>query len=320
MIIRRIAVFGAAMLVAAACGGGDAAEETTQAPATTQAATTTTEAATTTTQSPPESTTTTSTTLAVSENLIEVQAAAEQTAANPATRTEGSMEFRATIDGTGSVELTMPFVSLVDLETGNTSMSLDLSAMGGIAGGVAFGTMEMVQVGDVAYMKFPFLGQALGVTTPWMAMPAEDGASLAESFSFGVGGEADEGLLGSLSESGAVVTKIGPDEVRGVTTTHYLVEMDAAALEASGTTDEELQEMLEFGIDTVPIDLWIDDESNIHRMILELEGPFEVEDGGTLDFMKMVFDFSGFGESVTIEAPNQEDVTDVSDQIGAFVG
>ena len=73
----------------------------------------------------------------------------------------------------------------------------------------------------------------------------------------------------------------------------------------------------------LPMDLWIDDQGRIHRYLFELDGSqsVDLEAGEEFDHMRVQFDFSGFGERVTIEPPPADQVSDVEelgDMFGGF--
>ena len=84
----------------------------------------------------------------------------------------------------------------------------------------------------------------------------------------------------------------------------------------------ELQDSGPMNVGELPMDLWIDGEGRIHRYLFELDGSEAsgLEAGEEFEYMRVQFDFSGFGERVTIEPPPAEDVSDVDDLGDMFGG
>ena len=100
-----------------------------------------------------------------------------------------------------------------------------------------------------------------------------------------------------------------PDQVR------FLPELDPGAF-------AELQEAGPMGFDELPMDFWIDAQGRMHRYLFELDGSGldDLAADEEFEYMRVQFDFSGFGERVTIEPPPASDVTDVADLGNMFTG
>jgi hypothetical protein len=65
------------------------------------------------------------------------------------------------------------------------------------------------------------------------------------------------------------------------------------------------------------IDLWVGDDGLVHRMALDIQAEdFPGTEGDDIEGMTMTFDFYDFGESVTIEPPPADQVTDMSELSG----
>lgn len=314
----------------AACGpgsGGEATTSTAAAPATTvaPAPTTTTAAATTSTDSPgttgpPQAT----------GDLRLLQDAMSTTVDAQPTRVEGTMQIRgAELEEGEATDVEMPFTVTTDPATGNSAMVMDLGAMVGAMAGEEgidaemaemFGSMEIRQIDEIAYLKFPFFTAFMGAETEWVSMPADEDAAAPEGFGTGGNPTNPGSFLEAFSDAEGQVELIGPDDVRGISTTHFRLIVDESWQDA--LSEEELAELEAQGPipdAEFPIDLWIDDGGLVQRMAMIIDGsqiPDEADD--EFDSMTMTFDFYGFGESVVIEPPPADQVTDASELAGPF--
>lgn len=314
-------------LLLAACGG-DTVDSTT----TTAGSSTTTDAPTTTTPSPTapaETITTAAGAPEASGDLSLLHAAMQTTSDSAPSRIEGVMQMSGIADDTGIDRVEMPFTISTDPATGDSAFVMDFGAM--FTGmddaeempegmGDLMGEMEFREIGDVTYMKFPFFTAFLGADTEWVSMPAEDGDDVADDMGPGTTPSDPGEILDSFSEAEGAVEVIGEEEVRGIPTTHYLLLIDESWHEK--LSSDELDELEEQGFaagTVLPLNLWIGEDGLVHRMSMELDGS-EFEEGSDRDFesMTMTFDLFDFGESITIEPPPADQVTDIEDLGGAF--
>jgi hypothetical protein len=336
--VRSVALIAVGLLIAS-CGGGTADDTTVSTAATATSAPdsaveTTTAAAPTTTA--PESTTTAATettTTSVSggsagfqELLVRIDQAGDPASA----RVEGSMEIVGAASLDGPLEITVPFSAAYDADSGNSSFSMDMSAMADVAadgsdedmsGMVGFmGDIEVREIGDTSYIRFGFFNQMLGAETEWVSMPQEEG----EAFSNDMAAipTSPNSMLDSYRDADAEVEELGRENVNGVEATHYLVTLDAAAYLASLTEAEraELEETSPLPDADLPMDLWISDQGHIVRMVMEIDGSAMEAASPEDDFERMTFTYDIFdiGEPVSIEAPPASDVTAVDGLMGGF--
>lgn len=309
-------------LVMAACG--EAAEDDTT---TTSAAETTTttgaDEATTTTNTEADETTTTSTAdePEATGDLTRLQAAMSQSAEASPSRIEGTIAIQLP-DGESAE---MPMSMSVDPETGDSSMSMDMAAMAQASGETEdmpsemaemMGSMEVRQIGDTVYLSFPFFTTFLGADTEWVSMPAED--DMADDMTSGPTPDNPGHFLESFSETEGTVEEIGSEEIRGIGTTHYRLTVEEDWQDE--LSEEELSELEEQGPlpdSSFPIDLWVGDDGLVHRMAMDFQSEdFPGTEDDEIEGMSMTFDFFDFGESVAIEAPPADQVTDISDLSG----
>ncbi|MFP3915662.1 MAG: hypothetical protein ACLFWM_12360 [Actinomycetota bacterium] len=316
-------LFAALLVLVAACGDSSAEETTTTATAepTTTAADTT---PTTDTTAPPtteeEATTTTASgsETEASGDLASLQAAMASSSEAAPSRIEGVIAL--SLPGGESAE--MPMSVQVDPDTGDTAMTMDMGAMADVGGGEEIppemaelmGTMEMRQIGDTVYLKFPFFTAFLGAETEWVSMPAEEGDDVTDDMTSGAAPSDPSNFLESFSDVEGSVEELGTEEIRGFSTTHYRLVVNEDWQEH--LSDEELAELEEQGPlpeASFPIELWVDGDGLVHRMSMEMTAEAMGETDDELESMTMTFDFFDFGESVTIEPPPADQVTDMSE-------
>lgn len=317
MTLLSVLVFA---LVLAACG--EAAEEdttTTSAPETT---TTTVADATTTTEAEDTTTTSTADEPEASGDLARLQAAMSDSAEASPSRIEGAISVQLP-DGEAAE---MPMSMKVDPETGDSSMSMDMAAMAQATGETddippemaeMMGSMEVREIGDTVYLSFPFFTAFLGAETEWVSMPAED-EDMADEMTSGPTPDNPGHFLESFSDTDGTVEELGSEEIRGISATHYRLTVDEDWQDE--LSEEELSELDEQGPlpdSSFPIDLWVGEDGLVHRMSIDIQAEdFAGTEGDEIEGMSMTFDFFDFGESVTIEAPPADQVTDISDLSG----
>ncbi len=322
----RIVVVALALTVAA-CGGTSDSDDT-QPQRETSSSTTAAPAST----AAPDVTAAASTAAPAAGSPVQmavVHAAIEKVAADPPSRIEGIIEMAGLDSDFGPMDLSIPFSTSFDYATGDGHMMMDFSGMAEMIAEQApefadmFGSFEVRQIGDTAYVSFGMLNMMFGADSEWLAMPVEDGEGFTQGFTSGINPYDATEFLDSLPGADGELTAIGTETIRGIEMTHYqaLFDMEAMA-ERDPDGFAELQEAGPIGLDALPMDFWIDDKGRLHRYLFEIDGS-EVEDLATdedFEYMRVQFDFSGFGERVTIEPPPASDVTDVAELGDMFTG
>jgi hypothetical protein len=328
---RKLYLALALALVLAACGG-DTAEETTTSTTTAddltsttaaEDATTTTAAASTSSTGAAETTTTAGGTSGVEGDLASLQQAMAQTAESAPSRVEGLIRMEGLADAPAET-VEMPFSVITDPATGNNSMTMDFGAMAAIGGedippemAELMGSMEIRQIGDTVYMKFPFFTAFLGAETEWVSMPAEED-SVAEDMTPGAAPNDPGSFLDSFKDVEGRVEVVGTEDVRGISTTHYQIIIDEEWM--AEMSEEDIEDLEEQGFvpgAEFPLNLWVADDGLVHRMSITTDAS-QLEDAEEFESMTMTFDFFDFGESVTIEPPPADQVTDMENLTGGF--
>ena len=200
---------------------------------------------------------------------------------------------------------------------------LDLPSMGMMPGG----EVELiVGKGSIVYVRAPMLASFIPAKTPWIkldpsALPQQPG---------GVGAAAatlDPGAILAALEGAITVGEVGTDTVDGADATHYHATVDLvkllpslAALAPEAPTDAELKEakdqLTKLGLDTLPIELWVDGDGYLKQIRLALDLSAIAPEGAGASF-SVTLTFSDIGEDITIDVPPASQVTDLTDMLGS---
>lgn len=196
---------------------------------------------------------------------------------------------------------------LIDYQTGHGVMTMDMGSLG-IPGAPA-GDAEMRMLGSVVYMKLP--GNELG-NRPWIKFDLQ---AMGESGSpvpgLNPASNDPRGVLDALRGVSGEVEEIGTEEVRNVETTHYRasVDLDKAQDAVPEARREDFASFAEqLGIDTLPIDVWVDEEGRARRFAYEVETPGTSK--APTSKVDLVIDLYDFGVEVDVQAPPESEVTD----------
>ena len=196
---------------------------------------------------------------------------------------------------------------LINYETGHGIMTMDMGALG-IPGAPA-GDAEMRMLGSVVYMKLP--GNELG-NRPWIKFDLEAmGESGAPVPGLNPASNDPRGVLDALRGVSGEVEELGAEEVRNVETTHYRanVDLDKAQDAVPEARREDFAAFAEqLGIDSLPIDVWVDEEGRARRFAYEVETPATGQ--APASQVDLVIDLYDFGVDVDVEAPPESEVTD----------
>jgi len=334
-VIRRFAMtFAALAIVVSSCADGDVSHEvtgigegnnasTTAIPSLEEPATSTSLSVSTTTV-----TSATTTTVAASSDSPEVdamRAAFVASADVTSGRMEGSIEVTGLDPSQGITEMVIPFGGAFDNDSGDFSFYMDMSGVAASDEEIPpeyadlLGEMEVRQIGDTSYVKFPFFNMFLGADTPWIAMPADE-TDPTGGFTMTSPGNPSE-ILGSFEDAGATVEVIGEETVNGVNATHYRAVFDTEALLAQATPEERerLEAQGPMPTDSLPMDIWISEDGLVVRFIMEIDGDsVDADEGESFGQMLMHYDMFELNSGITIEPPPPGEVTHVDDLEMAF--
>jgi hypothetical protein len=187
------------------------------------------------------------------------------------------------------------------------------------------GKFDVITDGDVVYVHAGFLSAFLGGddSKPWVKIPADQGDEVASDVS---GGLADAtALLDLLRDKGATVTDEGQADVNGQSTHHLKATISVADALAAAPAESKAkaQELIDqFGAQAgdvdLPLDVFVDDQGFVRRMQMTIDGDafatLAGPDAATGGPQQMAFtvDFLDLGESVDIQLPPADQVSDGS--------
>jgi hypothetical protein len=234
------------------------------------------------------------------------------------------IEFTMAIEGAGQ-SFTMRGDGVFGYSPSRGRMTLDLGDLAELSGGaLGDGKMEFVFDGLVYYMKFPAGADELGpLGDKWLKIDLAKAGKVA-GVDLGALQQANQNpaqLMQFLRGASDDIEEIGREDVRGVETTRYraTLDLDEAAEQGAdiGEFSDEMREQLraeiermkaQTGLETLPVDVWIDDENLLRRMRMELSFPVE---GEQVD-MDMTMDFFDFGVDVRVAPPPDDQTVDIT--------
>jgi hypothetical protein len=225
-----------------------------------------------------------------------------------------------------------------DEASGRAAFAVDMSSFAKLLGGFAAGLagpdakdlpdfddpsgwkIEVVQDGEVGYVRFPALDSQLPEGTSWIRAnegdtSAQTGFDFDEFEQFAKTDPRD--LLDSLRAVTSDVETIGSEELRGVETTHYRAVIDPADLakQAPAAGNEMSQTLVgqltaQSGLGPIPVDVWIDETGLVRKLAMA----FTATEPGSAQSseVSMSFELWDYGERVGIELPPASQVADAS--------
>lgn len=233
-----------------------------------------------------------------------VLASADKAVQQKTAKTDFLMTMSGVPDMPGTVNFTG--TGAFNLENGNGTMSMDLPL-----GGLKLKTEARILDGTF-YYKYTDESGAVQTPKPWLKVTPEDllgqgGASALSSSS-----SSPDSSLDLLRTSGADVTEAGKEQIRGVDTTHYKVQVSPAEMANSGdpkvkAQGEELKKI--YGETTIPADVWIDGDGLLRKMTMNLDLS-KLAQGATQGSATLGFEFYDYGTPVDVVAPPADEVMD----------
>lgn len=231
--------------------------------------------------------------------------------AGEATTAVTSGRYESTVaDGEGDV-----FMTITGEFSGDRTHQSTKAATGALLGGSSADglTTETITDGSTLYFGGSVLAEMAGLYgesesgaagAEWYRFDAPvgsdgtgiDGAELfGGTFGQGLGRETTALLSGAYGE----VTTIGPEDVRGIATTHSRVDVDLGKL-----VGEELDDLTDdLGAGTIPVDVWLGDDGLVHRMRFEIDAAAMGIPGAGDASMVSTFELWDVGADITIDVP-----------------
>jgi hypothetical protein len=174
------------------------------------------------------------------------------------------------------------------------------------------GQMDMRLVGDVLYLRLP---QEITPGKPWVRVDPNGNDPISRTLGAGLrqlkqNGDPSQTL--KQFEGAGVITAKADEQLNGKATTRYSITIDMKKVAAS-QTDPDLRKMidqaLQSGVDTFPMQLWLDQENLPVRTTMEI--PFKNPSTQQVDQIRISIDYSEWGKPVEVSAPPAEQVSEV---------
>jgi hypothetical protein len=171
--------------------------------------------------------------------------------------------------------------------------------------------IEQRVVDQALYQKLP--GESGGRQSgdkPWVKIDLEKAAARGGTTGQGIGDPAQSAMYArGITEKD--VTEAGQEQVGGVETTRYRVNVDVADLPGGDTLREQVGP-------TLPMDVWLDEQGRIRRQQVDMTVKAAESSGSASPQQVKVrtrTEYSDFGTEVEAEPPAAGQVTDVTDKV-----
>jgi hypothetical protein len=238
------------------------------------------------------------------------------------------IEFTMEMEGAGE-SFTMRGDGLFSYSPAKGRMTVDLGDVAELSGvELGDGRMEFLFDGLVYYMRFPEGAKELGpLGDKWLKIDLEKvGEKTGVDFSaFQQMNQNPAELLQFLRGTSDEIEELGEAEVRGVETTRYraTIDLEEAAERAADAGDlpDEMREAMKAGVErmkaqtgleTLPVEVWVDDDGLLRRMQMDLSFPVEAQEVA----MEMTMDLFDFGVDVSVAPPPESQTVDITTLAG----
>lgn len=217
-------------------------------------------------------------------------------AAGAVDQTSVATELRLSLGGAGT-EFTTTVTGAFDPRSDVGRVTVAVGPMG---------QFELLVLGDRVYLKVPEAQVAANGGKHWVSAPGADLPAAAAQLNADPRAFVD--FLGAVS---GPITEIGGAEVRGVDTRHFRFDIDLGKLLARTPAQAgQFDQLQGLGVETLPTELWVDDEDRPRRLRFALGVK-----GTEVDVQMELFDY---GKPVEVVAPDPVDVREVPDVMQLF--
>lgn len=236
------------------------------------------------------------------------------------------MEFTTTMEAVGQ-SFTMRGDGVFGYSPARGRMTVDPGKLDELSGGaVGTGRLEFVFDGLVYYMRIPEgLTELAGAGHKWLKVDLEEAGGETGGVDLGALQQANQNpaqLMQFLRGTSADIEELGEEKVRGVETTHYraTVDFDAAAERTAdiGELSDEMRDQVraeiermkkQTGLETLPVDVWLDEDDLVRRIRMDFTFPLEGEEVG----VEVTMDLFDFGVDVDVAPPPAEQTVDITE-------
>jgi hypothetical protein len=245
-----------------------------------------------------------------------VKGAADRTAAAGTSRLalEGTIE----IEGAEPIEFTS--AGAVDFARNRSRASLDMSEFARTAPSefASAGNWkgEVYYDADLVYVRLPVIQSAFPEAKEWVRIDAE---TLQQAGGAQFSAPDPEEFLQFAEAAADHAEAIGEEEIRGVATTGYRADIDVDELPAAAPPEErgELEayarRLKSAGVESFPLEVWLDDEGLVRRLVAEYEN---METGTSEADLSFAIELYDLGAELDVKAPPIDRVSDITDLIG----
>lgn len=160
------------------------------------------------------------------------------------------------------------------------------------------GEIRVLQVGDLTYVQLPSSMNTSG--KPWALVRASSSNPAVQAMASSIDSLSSSSSLDSIQQfvQGAdSVVQQGTEDIDGQPATKYRVTIDVAKVSSTNTSVAALKQ---FGIDTLPLDLYLDSKSRPLKMTMDF--------GAQGHTAHMEYTVSDYDAPVTIQAPPADQV------------
>lgn len=203
------------------------------------------------------------------------------------------------------------------LSRGRSAMTMRMPAIEGME----LGQIEVRSIGSVMYMRMPFLQAAAPQLKPWIKVDLREvGKSVGLDLDalMQLSNQTDPTTALDYLRAAGKVEELGDATVRGVKTTRYKgsidLELYAKQIEKKGggkAAASAIRKVIELaGTSTMPVELWIDDDSLVRRMVWEQA---VAAAGQTATTVKARMDLFDYGVAVKVVTPPADQTSSFAD-------
>lgn len=224
-----------------------------------------------------------------------------------------------TVNG-ASAQQTQPMTIAMDGVMNYQSQQGQFTVTSPGIGGQPGTTTQMIVDKSIVYTQIPTENASAFGGKGWLKIDANDTAKSSGVDLNALSGDSSpsEGLdmLKSVSDD---VTKVGKEDVRGASTTHYKVNLDFAGA-AQKETDQAKKDALSnlgqlYGNKPLPADVWIDGDKRIRKMSYDvdlstLHVPTTEATQAATGSMSFEMEFYDFGTEANVTIPPADQVVD----------
>lgn len=204
-------------------------------------------------------------------------------------------------------------------------MALPEGQSAGVPGMEGGFSMDMIIIGEDAWISMPMISGLLGTDATWIHMSAADLGPDFASMSGSPFGTDPTSMLAGLEAIDEGVTEVGTETIDGVETTRYDLTMDYGALLSSGSLDEETRQQIEDAMGalggstdiSIPMSIWVDGDGVPRQIQMTIPAGAmmgaALGEGSADASIQMTMNIVSYGEPVSIEAPPADEVAEGSD-------